>query len=230
MLSVLIVCQRVDAFLLRAIRSVEPLEPQILVDVSDGKEALGIRKNRLVERAAYDWVFVLDTDEVVSTELITEVKRFVLNATPNVHGLQIPYRNHIFGMPVHFGGERYSRIQLFRKPHGIFTPSPIHEHPVVEGRIDNASGAINHYSYRSLWGTLSKFTKYAWQVAGEKRKDREGVTLKKLFMYGPHMVWARAIKDQGWRDGWRGIVIAICFGYMETLTYWFLLWRNLTGL
>lgn len=229
MLSVLIVCRDVDVFLLRTIRSIESIKPQILIDISDRDEALGIRKNRLIQQAAYEWVFILDTDETVSPELVDEVKKLVTKSTSNIHGFQIPYSNHIFGKSARFGGESYSRVQLFRKQYGLFTPSPVHEYPVVEGRIEKTSGVINHYSYRSLWGILTKFTKYAWQVAGEKRKSHERVTLKKLIMYGPHMVWARAIKDQGWRDGWRGIVIALCFGYMETLTYWFLLWRNLIG-
>lgn len=230
MLSVLIVCRKVDKFLLKTVQSIEVIRPQILIDISEHNEALGIRKNRLIERAAYDWVLILDTDETVSPELIAEVKRLVTNTPSNIHGFKIPYRNHIFGKYVQYGGESYSRVQLFRKQFGVFTPSPIHEHPVIKGAIKKTSGFINHYSYRNLLETLIKFTKYAWQMAGEKRKSRERVTVKKLFMYGPHMVWARAIQDQGWRDGWRGIVIALCFGYMETLIYWFLLWRNLIGI
>lgn len=230
MVSVLIVCRQVDDNLVRTINSVSPLNAQILVDISQkSNEALGIRKNRLIQLAAYDWVLVLDTDEVVSPGLIKEIEEIFNNPADTVSGYQIAYRNYIFNRVVKYGGENYSRVQLFNRNYGSFTPIPLHEHPVIKGNIVKLKGVIHHYSYVSLPQVLQKFTRYAWQMAGEKKKAHESVTLKKLFMYGPHMVWARAVKDEGWRDGWRGIVIALCFGYMETLTYWLLLWRNIIG-
>lgn len=228
MLSVLIVCRKIDDLLLRTIKSVEQLQPQILVDISaDQNKALGDRKNRLIHYASYEWVLVLDTDEVVSKELLREVREVVRINSSEFQGYQIHYQNYIFGKPARYGGERYSRTQLFRKNHGSFSPLPIHEYPIVKGKLGKLKGVIHHYSYVSLPQVLRKFTKYAWQMAGEKQKAHEHVTLKKLFLYGPHMVWARAIKDQGWRDGWQGVVLALCFGYMETLMYWLLIVRNL---
>jgi hypothetical protein len=57
-----------------------------------------------------------------------------------------------------------------------------------------------------------------------------GMTLNHLFMYGPHMFWARFVKDQGYKDGFAGFVLAAAFGYMETLQYWmyafFLYWKD----
>jgi len=228
MLSVLIVCREINDLLARTVKSVEPLQPQILIDVSvDQNKALGDRKNRLINYASYEWVLVLDTDEVVSKELLHEVREVVSKNSSEFQGYQIPYQNYIFGKPARYGGERYSRVQLFRKKHGAFSPLPIHEYPIVDGKIGKLKGVIHHYSYVSLLQVLRKFTKYAWQMAGEKQKAHEQVTLKKLFLYGPHMVWARAIKDEGWRDGWQGVVLALCFGYMETLMYWLLIIRKL---
>ncbi len=229
MISVLIVCRQIDEYLLQTVKSVEALEPQILIDISDSGEALGIRKNRLVNQAAYDWVLVLDTDEVASTRLREEIKEVLKHGQKDIHGYNIPYQNYIFGKPVHYGGEKYSRTQFFRKQYGSFTPAYIHEHPIIGGQIEKLTGIIHHYSYVTLPSVLVKFTKYAWQMAEEKRKVHEEVTVKKLFLYGPHMVWARVIKDEGWRDGWRGVVIALCFGYMESLIYWFLLLRNIVA-
>lgn len=228
MISVLIVCRQVDDMLLRTIKSVEALNPQILVDISSGgKEALGARKNRLIYQAAYEWVLVLDTDEVASKQLMKEIINVVSHTKKNICGYKISYQNYAFGNLLLYGGEKFSKVRLFQRQYGILTPLSIHEEIEISGEIDKLTGTIYHYSYRTLRQVFIKFTKYAWQMAGEKRKVHEGVTLKKLFLYGPHMVWARAIKDEGWRDGWRGIVIALCFGYMETLMYWLLLWRNI---
>lgn len=230
MISVLIICRRVDDFLIRAINSVMSIKPQVIIDISESSTTvLGERKNRLIKIAKYELILVLDTDEVVSKELLAKIVQIAKEPPNEVKGYRITYQNYIFGRPVYYGGEVYSRVQLFRKKSARFAVLPIHEYPIVDGKVIDIDGVIHHYSYVNFIKVLLKFTKYAWQMAGEKKKAGERVTLKKLFLYGPHMVWARAIKDEGWRDGWRGILIALCFGYMESLMYWLLLWRNIFG-
>ncbi len=188
---------------------------------------LGIRKNNLISLAKGDWILLLDTDEIPSKELLDEIKDKVTNGPENIHGYEIPYQNYVFEKPVYYGGERYSKVRLFRKKYGTVTPVPIHEEVVVQGKIGKLNGVLRHYSYRNPWQVLVKFTRYAWLIAGEKNKKRESVTVSKLFLYGPHMFWARCIEEDGWRDGWRGVVLAKFFGYMEGMTYWLLLWRSL---
>ena len=146
-----------------------------------------------------------------------------------MNGYSITYQNHFGRKQLLYGGEIYKKIRLFRRRNASVSELPVHEEIQIEGSIGVLKGKILHHSYKSLLLVLLKFTKYAWQMAGEKQKAGERVTIKKLLLYGPHMVWARAIKDEGWRDGWRGVVIALCFGYMETLMYWLLLWRNIFG-
>ncbi len=222
MISVIIICQKIDDNLLRTIKSVSALKPQILIGLSNSNEALGVRKNRLIQIASFEWILVLDTDECASSVLLKSINNIITEKNDLV-GYSIQYENYALGGRIFYGGESYAKKRLFNKKFGKINEVPIHEEIELCGNVGNIDGAIYHNSYTSIRHVLMKFTKYAWQMAGEKRKVHEGVTLKKLFMYGPHMVWARAVKDEGWRDGWRGIVIALCFGYMETLIYWFLL-------
>ncbi|MEK7073871.1 MAG: hypothetical protein AAB960_00915 [Patescibacteria group bacterium] len=228
MLTVIIICKDPDEFLLRAVKSVEELNPQILIGLSSTyNQPLGVRKKNLISMASYEWVLIIDTDEAVSQHLRNEIKEMIEYRTNTVSGYEIPYENYIFGRRAFYGGEVFSKTRLIRKTVGSITTADVHEEITIRGKVGKLNGVIYHDSYRSLVQVLRKFTKYAWQMAGEKRKAHESVTVKKLFLYGPHMVWARAVKDEGWRDGWRGIVIALCFGYLETLMYWLLLFRNI---
>ncbi len=228
MLTLVIISNKIDKMLTLAIASVAPLSPQLLINISSGTAMpLGLRKNNLVNQAAYDWVLVLDTDELISKEALIEIKKIIEKPIVGIHAYEIPYRNYAFGKQIKFGGENYAKARLFRKQFGRVILAPVHEEIATIGKIGRLKGTIYHNSYRSFIQIIKKFTKYAWQMAGEKRKAGERVTLKKLFLYAPHMVWARAIKDEGWRDGWRGVVIALCFGYMEGLMYWLLLYKNL---
>lgn len=186
---------------------------------------LGERKKKLVSMAKSDWVLVIDSDERVSHRLFTEIQKIVSNKNLKEVGFSIPYQNFVFGIPVYYGGERYSKVRLFQKKYGTVSATPIHEEIEVQGAIGNTRGVLYHHSYRTFWQLFGKFGRYAGIASLEKYHAREHVTLQKLILYGPHMFWARFVEDRGWKDGWRGFVLAFAFAYLERLTYWKLWWR-----
>ena len=212
------------------------------VFTSRGK-TLGQRKQGLIEKAKGDWILILDADERVSKELKKEIKQILdprvkpeddrkrrgrrddPSTTLRVNGYRIPYQNFVFGKPVYFGGENYAKVRLFRLGKGRVSLEPLHEEVTVEGKIGRLEGKILHHSYRTPVQLFIKFTNYARISAGEKRRARESVTLRKLFFYGPHMFWARFIKEKGYRDGFHGFILAFAFAYMESLTYWYIFLR-----
>lgn len=208
------------------IQAANKLDAHINCDISDDA-SLGKRKVKLISSSQADWLLLLDTDEDISNTLINEIKQIVRIDDSKYNGYLIPYRNYAFGRQVTYGGEQYSKIRLFRRKYGLVTEVPIHEEVQVTGEIGKLTGKIIHKSFRNPLQVFKKFTRYSWLVSDEKQKNGEKVTYKKLFFYAPHMFWARAIKDQGWKDGWRGILLALFFAYMEGLTYWLLLYRNL---
>ena len=188
---------------------------------------LGERKKKLVSMAKFEWVLVIDSDERVSRELYTEIQNIVTSKKIKEVGFSIPYQNYVFGKPVHFGGERYSKVRLFRKKYGTVSAVPLHEEIEIEGLIGKTRGVLHHHSYRNLSQLFNKFTGYAGVAAQQMYDVGERVTVQKLLLYGPHMFWARFWEDRGWKDGSRGFVLAFAFGYLESLTYWLLAWRRL---
>lgn len=212
---------------------------------------LGERKQELVEKAKGDWILVLDADEHVSSQLTEEIRlvtthhkimhehNFVMPRNKrSVVAYKIPYQNYVFGGPVYYGGEKYTKVRLFRKGAARISPEPLHEEVIIVNKFHKARpsqrlrpglevgiigemrGFIHHHSYRTLWQLFAKFTQYAWVAAQEKKRQGETLSLKKLFLYGPHMFWARFVKEKGYKDGWRGLILALAFGYMEGLMYW----------
>lgn len=215
--------------------------------IHSGKTSFGERKQWLIDYAKSDFILLLDADERVSIELhkeihtildkqtsfdkFTHMRDFVksgntINNGRRVDGYLIPYQNYIFGKPVFHGGESYRKVRLFRRKYGSVLKLPLHEEVVVQGAIANLHGVLDHHSYRSIHQLFSKFTYYAKLAAHQKIRQKEHVTLKKLFMYGPHMLWSRFIKDDGFRDGWQGFILAIAFAYMESLTYWLVMFQR----
>lgn len=205
---------------------------------STGKN-LGERKQELVKKVKSDWILVLDADERVSRELYNEIfqirgfdkivlkHQFVKKTKREVIAYSIPYQNYVFGKPVYWGGEKYSKVRLFRKGWGSISPEALHEEVIIKNDgIGELRGVIRHHSFRSPWQLIRKFTRYARAAASQMKRQGETLSLKKLFFFGPHMFWARYVKEKGYRDGWRGFVLAAAFGYMEGLMYWLLLFKT----
>lgn len=179
----------------------------------------GKLKQFIISKAKGEWVLVLDTDEVVSLELSEEIKAVISGRSRLFDGYRIPYRNHCLGQVVSHGGENYHKLILFRNDKGHVDPAWIHEEVEVDGKVGELMNYMDHYSYRSIRQIITKFTGYARRAARQAAEKGEKVTLKKLFLYGPHMVWSRFVSSQGFLDGWRGLLLALAFGYMEQLTY-----------
>lgn len=243
--SVIMITENSESVMIEALRSIEKLIHELLVGdggstdgtvemvkkyggtvINQGTDApLGVRKQELVERAKSDWILVLDADERVSEELRVEIMRLKDGKVKRPYvAYKIPYQNYVFGRPVYYGGEKYAKVRLFRKGFARISPNALHEEVMVkDGKVGELKGVIHHHSYRSPWQLFSKFTGYAWIAAREKKWQGGTLTVEKLFLYAPHMFWARFIKEKGYKDGWRGLVLALAFGYMEGLTYWLML-------
>lgn len=163
-----------------------------------------------------DWVLALDSDEVVSENLKSEIK----NLKINFDAYYIPFQTFFLGHPLRYGGERYKKLVFFRKNSVFIKPLLIHEKfEIKKGPAGTLKGKIFHFSYRSLSQIFSKFTDYAIKMSREKIQKSEKSSLKKIFIYPLHMFYARFIKDKGYKDGLFRIPLDLGFAYMEFLTY-----------
>lgn len=256
-LSCILITKNAAETLARTLASVAELADEIIVadDCSTDEtvaiaEIYGARvihspepsegKQRVVSlnAARGKWVLCLDSDEVVSPELDTEIKTIIAASghvkaqgeTPAKHhtpvGYFIPYTNFFLGRPVRHGGESYQSLRLFRRDSVTVDVQPIHATFVLtRGSAGVTTGTLYHYSYRSLPQLFRKFTQYSYREAARKHTAGERSGLKQITLYPMHMFYARFIEDKGYKDGLHRISLDLAFAYMEFLTYWLLLTR-----
>lgn len=111
-----------------------------------------------VDRAVHDWVFLIDTDEVVSDELAASI----LELKPGLKDQSVAYSIYRIG---DFMGRWLDRgeylVRLYnRKAYGIRN-SLVHEMPEVsEERTIRLTGTLWHYGYRSINDHVARFNKY----------------------------------------------------------------------
>jgi glycosyltransferase involved in cell wall biosynthesis len=245
-LGVVTITRNADRLLDKAFLSVEKIADEIVVVDSNSTDRtleiakrhkariyslktknLGYQKEFGVKKINYEWVLILDSDEIVTPQLAKEIKK-TINSKTKYYGYKIPYQNHLFGKPIYYGGEDYAKLILFKKKYATIKPALVHENFQVKNlNSSQLKNKILHYSYLTLPQMYRKFSQYAIAEAIQKKDSSEKSSLKKIFAYPAHMFWARYIKDKGYKDYWARIFLDLGFAYMEWLTYLYLAWLNL---
>jgi len=122
----------------------------------------------------YDWILLLDSDEVLTPELMDEIRRALLN--PEVNGYFIRLQMYFLGRILRHCGATFWKLSLFRKGRGRFEcrlkdqdPSmadiEIHEHVVVNGPVARLHNALIHHNVDSLSRYILKHNEYSnWEA------------------------------------------------------------------
>ncbi|MEO5999887.1 MAG: glycosyltransferase family 2 protein [Chitinophagaceae bacterium] len=137
-------------------------------------DGYGKQKQFAVSLARNKWVLCLDADEVLSDELVEEIKEEMVN--PSALGYLIPMTFVFMGKEFKYGKEAWRYfLRLFNKEAGNFDDRKVHERIVLEGEQKKLKNNILHYSYRNVSHYFNKFNKYSSygaEMAYEQGKTR----------------------------------------------------------
>ncbi len=122
---------------------------------------------------AYDWILLLDADEVVTPELAEEIRRAIRN--PAVDGYSILLRTWFLGRVLRHGDVGLWKLSLFRRGKGRYecrlkdqdasmADMEVHEHVVVEGATARLQNPLIHHNVESLSRYIQKHDEYSnWE-------------------------------------------------------------------
>ena len=108
---------------------------------------------------AYDWILLLDADEVLTTELVNEIRGALQD--PGVDGHYIRLQMYFLGRILRHGDASFRKLSLFRKGRGRFecrlqdqdasmADMEVHEHVVVDGPTAELRNPMVHHNVDSL--------------------------------------------------------------------------------
>jgi glycosyltransferase involved in cell wall biosynthesis len=132
---------------------------------------------------AYEWILLLDADEVLTPELVKEIQRGVQR--PDVNGYFIRLQLYFLGRVLRHCDASFWKLSLFRKGRGRFecrlkdqdssmADIEIHEHVVVEGSTEELSNALVHHNVDSLSRYILKHNEYSnWEARVLLRQDSD---------------------------------------------------------
>ena len=169
----------------------------------------GPQKNKAIELANNDWVFVLDSDERFTAELQSEVLSILEN--PSFDGFFVARLNRFFGKYIKTCGlyPDYS-IRLFNKQKGRFNDVAVHESVQLKGNTSILKNHMIHLAYETVDEFIIKQKRYS--ILLNKKKN----IFKALISPSWTFIKIYFIK-LGFLDGWHGFVIAKIYAQY---TFW----------
>ncbi len=166
----------------------------------------GKQKQYGVEASQNYWVFVLDSDEIITDKLKNEI--LSLNFTCKAYF--VPRLNYFFGKPIrHCGLYPDATLRLFDKNYAKFSEDEVHEKIITNEKTATLKNHMLHFAYENIEEFIVKQNRYS----SLNKKDR---VLKALL--SPYWTFFKIyFLRLGFLEGWRGFVIAKLYAQY---TFW----------
>ena len=169
----------------------------------------GTQKNRALSYASNEWVFSIDADERVTSELRSEIEAALEN--PNGReAFRIPRLSSFCGRYMRHSGWYPDYVtRLFHRGSAKFSDDLVHERLIVEGSVGTLSQSLLHETFHDLEELLAKINQYSTAGADMLSNKNRTATLKKAV---GHALWAffrTYVVRAGFLDGREGFMLAV---------------------
>ncbi|MCG8432311.1 MAG: glycosyltransferase family 2 protein [Candidatus Omnitrophica bacterium] len=189
-------------------RTVEICRSMTQVIITSESPFTGIRVNKGIERASYEWVLNVDADEIVTGELRDEIKRMVAADGASYDAFYVPVRHHFMGRALKRGGwSPCHTLRFYRKQRARYTAADHQVQVSVEGKKGYLSAALIHCAPLDTHTFLRKMNLYTSNTAAEHYRTRP-VSFRDLVLLPPWVFFKRFVLRMGFLDGFPGFVIA----------------------
>ncbi|MFN2461794.1 MAG: glycosyltransferase family 2 protein [Candidatus Velthaea sp.] len=172
-------------------------------------------------RVTTRWTLMLDADEALDAELCAAIER----APEDVDAYRLRRITALCGKPIRTAGWSNEKlIRLFRSDrvrlsaHSVGGGADLHERWVTEGTIGELPGAIMHDSYPTLASYREKFARYTTIEADAVRGSLFAL-IRGMLLGAARFPWS-ILRYGGWRDGWRGMLVAAYSAAYPVVVQW----------
>jgi len=171
------------------------------------------QKNWAIQHCSHEWVFQIDSDEILEKNAEGIIRNAINNAGENIHCFKMPRKNHMLGKWVKYGGLYPDwEYRLFKKNHSEWRDREVHSRILVSREIEILDTALIHHGMPNISKQLSNLDRYTRYEANELKKKNITFSFLKWFIGPPFIFIKRYLFLQGFRDGWRGFFLAVYAG------------------
>jgi len=178
-------------------------------------KGFGWTKNHAATFAKYDWIIIVDSDEVVDDSLLHTLQTKVLDEK-TVY--QLNFKAFYKDIQVKHCGWNDQKIKrVYNRNSSKYNNNDVHEDIIMKGlSVELLDGNMEHYSYHSISGFIIKADMYSTLFAKNNVGKRSSSPLKAFFNGGYSFIRTYIFK-RGFLDGYVGLIIA--YSHMVTNFY-----------
>ncbi|MFZ2200155.1 MAG: glycosyltransferase [Microgenomates group bacterium] len=184
------------------------------------------RNFALTKVSSYNWVIMIDADEVVEKELAKELEFFAKDIY--LDGVSIPRKNYIFGEWIKHSDWYPDHRLVFFRPKMVQYSGDVHERVNFikgNGTVAKSVAHIIHHNYDTVTEFITKnLIEYPLQYA--KVMDSEQVKFSAMDLLGKPIAefMRRFFLTEGYKDGMYGFILSLLMG-VQTLVAYCYLWE-----
>lgn len=168
----------------------------------------GALKNLAVSFCSNDWILSIDSDEIFSKELISEINSVKLDDN-TIYSLK---RDNFYNGKLikACGWDNDYVLRLFNKKNTTFNNRRVHESLEIKHnmKVEKLNATFNHYTYDSAFELVSKFQKYSTLWAEENKGIKKSSPLK-AFIHFIFCFFKNYFFQKGFLYGYEGFLISI---------------------
>jgi (heptosyl)LPS beta-1,4-glucosyltransferase len=180
-------------------------------------EGFGRQKNLAAELSSNDWIFNIDADERVSSELLSSIYSADMEAFA---GFKVARENYFGKHRVkHCGWYPDYNLRLYDKSKGRFSEREVHERVNCQGPVGTLAGNLVHHSYEGISDFIGRINRYTSLSAVEivnagKRPGAMSMLFRPLFTF-----FSMYVLKAGFLEGYTGLVLSLLFAQYTFLKY-----------
>lgn len=168
-------------------------------------------RNYAISQARYEWVFVVDSDELVPDDLRKFLYKFTVKASKDttLKGLYIPRKNFVIDR---FRKSKYPdyKLRFFAKD-SVNWPPEIHSVPEIDGRVSKIPGSKQNMALVHVPPTINEMIDRINRVSTVEMEKNRG---KKITYFHVLMIPACRFFDSyflkgAFRTGVAGLIISV---------------------
>ena len=187
--------------------------------LSEKFNGFGKLRNLALDAAKHDWIFSLDADERCTPQLADEIRREL--AAPQSDAYHVPRKSHFLGRWMRHSGwyPDYRQPQLFDRTKLRYNDELVHESYTLNGRLGYLHEHVLQYPWDTIEIATGKLQRYSTLMAQRYLESNKRATLPRL-IGSPIATFLKVyLAQQGFRDGFHGLIFASLYGYYTFMKY-----------
>lgn len=238
-ISVVIICKNGSAHIAETLESVQGIGKEILLYDSGSSdnsvkiansygariaygewEGYGRNRFKASQLAKYDWILMIDTDEVLDAELKEAILRIDLTEEYLVYNMR--YKNFYGTKEIKFGEwGNDAHIRMANRKKVQIDQEIVHEKLFLQHglNIKTLNGYIIHYTVNNSIDYARKAMEYASLSADKYLKQGKHASFIKIYVAPLFAFIQNYLFKMGYRDGWKGFVCASMTAWYTFMKY-----------